>query len=508
MESFALTHPSNGTLERLLQVRGLQKTFPGVQALDGVDFDVCAGEVHALVGENGAGKSTLIKILSGAYRPDDGWILVAGQQYRHLSPHLAQSLGIRTIYQERSLVPWTSVAENVLLGRLPGSGFLVNWRRIKAEAQATLDRLGLELDANATVADLPVSSQQSVEIAKALYQQARVVIMDEPTAAFGRPEVERLFRTVCALRDQGLGIVYISHHLEEVFAISDRVTVLRDGRVVGHRRTADTTPRELMSMMVGRDVTGATAKEHVIPGEVLLRIEGISRGATVQNVNLEVRRGEIVGIAGMVGSGRTELARIVFGADRADGGRIYFKGQELKSGDPIDSIIRGIALVPEDRKTQGLVLCQDIVDNINMASLRRRPALLNLGRLEQAARNQAHSLDIRAASLSTEVQYLSGGNQQKVVLAKWLEAGADLFILDEPTRGVDVGAKLEIHRLMVELAKRGKAVLMVSSDLPEVLALSDRILVMRRGRLVGEFTGAEATEQAVIACALGEENAH
>lgn len=488
----------------LLAVRDLRKAFPGVQALDGVDFDLRAGEIHALVGENGAGKSTLIKILSGAFLPDQGVVEILGQPHRRLTPHQAQDLGIRTIYQERSLVPWMSVSENVLLGNLPGWGFLVDRRALYREAVSTMERLDLHLDPDAEVASLGLGQQQGVEIAKALYHQARVLIMDEPTAALTGPEVDNLFRATRALREQGMGIIYISHHLEEVFALADRVTVLRDGQVVGTRQIADTSTRELMSMMVGRDLSGIIVKETLPIGEVALDIQGLSRRGTVRGVSLQVRKGEIVGIAGMMGSGRTELARLVFGVDRPDGGQISVHGRPVTLRSPDDAIRHGIALVPEDRKTQGLVLCLDVVDNVNMASLRTSPVVLSDARLGDAAQRQAQALGLRAGSLSYEVQYLSGGNQQKVVLGKWLETAADVFIFDEPTRGVDVGAKLEIHRLLIDLARHGKALLIISSDMPEVLALSDRILVMRRGQIAGEFQRDEATEHGIIACALGK----
>jgi ribose transport system ATP-binding protein len=503
MSRFPMSEPEP---KPLLAVSCLRKAFPGVQALDGVDFDLFPGEVHALVGENGAGKSTLIKILSGAYAPDEGVIHVGGQQFQALSPRQAQALGIRTIYQELSLVPWLSVAENILVGDLPGRGFMVNWKEVNQKAGRILEDLGLDLDPEATVAELSVARQQSVEIAKALYQHACLVIMDEPTSTLGRTEVERLFKTVEALRQQGIGIIYISHHLEEVFQIADRVTVLRDGRVVGSKGIRDTDPQNLMNMMVGRDLSGINIKEMTVLGEEILRVEGLSRGKVVNEVSLQVRRGEILGIAGMVGSGRTELARLIAGVDRPDRGRIFFNGKELPPGNPGDYIRRGIALVPEDRKTQGLVLCLDIVDNMNLASLTQRSRVVNVREMAAAARRQAQALDLRSASLNQEVQYLSGGNQQKVVLAKWLETGADLFIFDEPTRGVDVGAKLEIHRLIASLAGQGKAILVVSSDMPEVLTMSDRILVMRRGSLAGEFSAAEATEHKIIQCALGEFN--
>lgn len=498
--------PSEVGSVNLMKVLGLNKAFPGVQALAGVDFDLRPGEVHALVGENGAGKSTLIKILSGVYAPDDGSIDIAGEQFTALTPRLAQSLGIRTIYQERSLALELSVAENIMVGSLPGKGFLVNWNEVYARAGAVLQDLALDLDPAAQVSSLGVAKQQAVEIAKALYQKARIVIMDEPTSAFGRAEVERLFNTVRALRQQGIGVIYISHHLEEIFEISDRVTVLRDGQVVGSRLTAATNPQELMTMMVGRDISSEVVKQNAAVGEVILRLENVSRGAVVQNVSLDLRRGEILGIAGMVGSGRSELARLIFGLEHHEHGRIIFKGQELSPKNPRAAIRKGIGLIPEDRKLQGLVLCLDLVDNTNMVSIQQKKPFLSLVRLRDNVRGYVKSLDIRTTALNREVQFLSGGNQQKIVLAKWLDAGADLLIFDEPTRGVDVGAKMQIHRLIVELARQGKAILMVSSDLPEILTLSDRILVMRKGQIVGEFDGVTATENGILACALGEGN--
>lgn len=492
----------------ILRVRGLRKAFPGVQALDGVEFDLYPGEVHALVGENGAGKSTLIKILSGAYRPDEGMIEIGGRSYSHLTPRAAQSAGLATIYQERSLVPALSAAENILLGRLPGVRPWVDWTQVRREAGAILNRLGLELELDAEVGTLGVARQQSVEIAKALYQQACVLIMDEPTSAFGRSEVEHLFNIIRTLRQQGLGIIYISHHLEEVFEIADRVTVLRDGKIIGTQPISETTTSQLIRMMVGRDLSALPVKEPLPHGEVLLRVENLSRGNAVRNLSFVVRQGEILGLAGMIGSGRTELLRLIYGVDRPDSGAITFRGTRLEHFDPRAAIAKGMALMPEDRKTQGLVLCLDVHDNIAMVGRSRKGALLNLAGERASVKAQIRAVDLRTSGLDQEVQNLSGGNQQKVVLAKWLEAGADLFLFDEPTRGVDVGAKLEIHRLMVTLAQQGKAILMASSDMPEVLAMSDRILVMRDGKLAGEFLAAEANEHNIMSCALGEGDGH
>jgi len=490
----------------LLQVNNLTKTFPGVKALDNVHFELVPGEVHALVGENGAGKSTLIKILSGAYVPDGGEIIINNKSFKTLTPSLAQALGIRTIYQERGLLPWLSVAENILLGNLPGQRFIISWKCLREQAGKMLSDLELDLDPDALVISLGIGKQQSVEIAKALYQQAKILIMDEPTSALGQSEVEKLFQTVKTLRSQGIAIIYISHHLDEIFEIADRVTVLRDGQVVDTQEISSTNSEALIGLMVGRDLSGIMVKEDVPLGDVLLRVESLGSGSDVSDVSLEVRRGEIVGIAGMVGSGRTQLARLIFHADKADQGLIYFEGKELQADNPRESTAQGIVLIPEDRKNQGLVLCLDLVDIVNIASTSRGRSILNLGKLEDVTRQQMASLDIRAPSSRTEVQYLSGGNQQKVVLAKWLEFGAELFIFDEPTQGVDVGAKLEIHRLMIDLVRNGKAILMVSSDMAELLALSDRILVMRQGQIVGEFASEEASERKIIECALGTSN--
>jgi ribose transport system ATP-binding protein len=492
--------------EMLLSVEDLNKSFPGVQALNRVAFDLYPGEVHALVGENGAGKSTLIKILSGAYKPDNGKINISGKNYRELNPSLAHTLGIRTIYQERSLLTWLSVAENILLGNLPGRQFLVDWNRLNEKANRILQELDLDLDPGVLVRYLGVGKQQSVEIAKALYQQARILIMDEPTSALGRTEVKKLFDTVTKLRSQGIGIIYISHHLDEIFDIADRVTVLRDGSVIETRNIVDTRKEDLIDLMVGRQLSGIKVKEKAEIGEVLLKVKHIRNEPDVLDVSLEVRRGEIVGVAGMVGSGRTELLRLLFGIDRPTNGSITYKGKPFDSINPQFATRQGIALVPEDRKTQGLVLCLDLVDNINIVSMSKGKPVLNRRSLDAETRAQIGVLDIKSPSTRVEVQYLSGGNQQKVVLAKWLEVGAELFIFDEPTQGVDVGAKVEIHRLIVDLAKNGKGILMVSSDLPEVLEISDRILVMRNGQIEDEFAAQEATERMIIECALGERN--
>lgn len=496
----------HSTLKPLLRVRGLRKAFPGVQALNGVDFDLYPGEVHALVGENGAGKSTLIKIFSGAFSPDEGTIEIEGRPYSHLTPRTAQTAGLATIYQERNLVTALSVAENILLGRLPGVRLWVDWAKVRREAATILDWLGLELDLDVEVGTLGVARQQGVEIAKALHQQARVVIMDEPTSAFSQTEVEHLFKIIRTLREQGLGIIYISHRLEEVFEIADRLTVLRDGKVIGTRSVSETTRPQLIKMMVGRDLSGVLAKEHKPAGQAVLHVQELTRGRAVQSVNLVAHRGEILGLAGMVGSGRTELLRLIYGVDQPDGGKITLLDYPLKRANPRMAIARGMALVPEDRKTQGLVLCLDVHDNTAMVSRNKKGIFLNLSRERAAVRSQMKAADLRASGLDQEVQYLSGGNQQKVVLAKWLEAGAELFLFDEPTRGVDIAAKMEIHRLMIALAQQGKAVIMASSEMPEVLAISDRILVMRHGRIAGEFLADAADEHTIIACALGETN--
>jgi ribose transport system ATP-binding protein len=495
----------------LLRMHGVRKTFPGVVALDGVDFDLRAGEVHVLLGENGAGKSTLIKMLSGAYRPDEGRIVVDGAEVRVHGAQDAERLGIATIYQEFNLVPDLSVAENVFLGRQPRRFGFVDRGRMHAEAAALLDRVGVDVDPRARVRDLGIARLQMVEIAKALSLDARVLIMDEPTAVLTTEEVEKLFRIVRALREDGVGVVFITHHLEEIAALGDRVTVLRDGRSVA-QMPADTPEDELVRLMVGRSIEQQYPREPTDAdqtAEPLLKVAGLTRNGTFHDVSFEVRPGEVVGLAGLVGAGRTEVARAVFGADPYDSGRVEVRGEALPRHDVSAAMDAGIGLVPEDRKGQGLVLDASVQENLGLVTLGRatRAGFVDRAGQRRAADRIAGQLRVRMAGLHQHVRTLSGGNQQKVVIGKWLLADTRVLILDEPTRGIDVGAKVEIYQLINELTASGHAVLMISSDLPEVLGMSDRVLVMAQGRIAGELPAREATQDAVMALAVSAGNA-
>ncbi|RSN48677.1 MULTISPECIES: sugar ABC transporter ATP-binding protein [Actinomadura] len=487
----------------ILRVRGLRKTFPGVVALDGVDFALRPGEVHVLLGENGAGKSTLIKTLSGAHRPDEGAIEVDGRPVRIRSAQDAEDLGIATIYQEFNLVPELSVAENLFLGRPPRRFGLVDRRAMNAAARDLLARVGVAAEPTDRMAGLGIARSQMVEIAKALGQDARVLIMDEPTAVLTTGEVDRLFEIVARLRDEGVAVIFITHHLEEIPRIGDRVTVLRDGRSVAEV-PADTPEDELVRLMVGRPIDAQYPRERTEPGPALLEVRGLTRAGVFRDVSFEVRAGEVVGLAGLVGAGRTEVARAVFGADRPDAGEVRVDGRALPPGDVQAAMRAGLGLVPEDRKGQGLVLGADVQENLGLVTLGRasRGGVVDRAGQRRGAGEIAGRLNVRMSGLAQEVRTLSGGNQQKVVIGKWLLADAKVLILDEPTRGIDVGAKVEIYRLVNDLTASGHAVLMISSDLPEVLGMSDRILVMARGGIAGELPAGEATQDAVMALAV------
>lgn len=489
--------------DELLRIENIRKTFPGVVALDSVDFDLRRGEVHVLLGENGAGKSTLIKMLSGAYRPDSGTIHAEGREVRIQSAQDAERLGIATIYQEFNLVPDLTVAENIFLGRQPRRFGLIDRKKMEADAEELLARVGVRVSPRARVRDLGIARLQMVEIAKALSLDARVLIMDEPTAVLTSEEVEKLFAIVRQLRADGVGIVFITHHLEEIAALGDRVTVLRDGRSV-EQVPASTPQDELVRLMVGRSIDQQYPREHPEQGEPLLTVRGLTRDGVFQDVGFEVRAGEIVGLAGLVGAGRTEVARAVFGADPYDRGSVEVLGRELPRHDVNAAMTAGLGLVPEDRKGQGLVLDASVQENLGLVTLKAasRGGLVDLRGQRTAAARIAEQLGVRMAGLGQHVRTLSGGNQQKVVIGKWLLADTKVLILDEPTRGIDVGAKVEIYQLMNELTASGHAVLMISSDLPEVLGMSDRVLVMAQGRVAGELAGDAATQDAVMALAV------
>ncbi|MEU0571102.1 sugar ABC transporter ATP-binding protein [Nonomuraea sp. NPDC005983] len=489
--------------QEILRAEGLRKSFPGVQALDGVDLTLRPGEVHVLLGENGAGKSTLIKMLSGAHHPDEGRVLLDGQPVDIRDARTAQRLGIATIYQEFNLVPQLTVAENLALGRPPRRFGFVDTRAMRRQAAELLARVGVDVDPATPIAGLGIARMQMVEIAKALALNARILIMDEPTAVLTTGEVDRLFAIVRQLRDAGVAVVFITHHLEEIAEIGDRVTVLRDGRSVAEV-AADTPQNELIRLMVGRPIDQQFPRRPAEVGEALLTVRGLSRRGAFDDVSFEVRAGEVVGVAGLVGAGRTEVARAVFGADRYDSGQVSVRGETLARADVHAAMRAGLGLVPEDRKGQGLVLGDDVAANLGLVTLRRatRAGFVDLRAQRRAAAKVAEQLAIRMTGLDQEVRTLSGGNQQKVVIGKWLVAEAGVLILDEPTRGIDVGAKVEIYQLINALTDSGRAVLMISSDLPEILGMSDRILVMARGRLVGELPAAQATQDAVMELAV------
>ncbi len=489
----------------LLAVEGLRKVFPGVVALDGVSFDLRPGEVHVLLGENGAGKSTLIKCLAGVYQPDAGRILVDGEPRRLHGARDAERLGIATIHQELNLVPGLSVAENVLLGRPPRRYGLIDRRAARRQAATALARVGLDVDPSTPVRELGIARQQLVEIAKALSLDARVLILDEPTAALTDDEVGRLLGLMTDLRQRGVGMVFISHHLEEIRRIGDRVTVLRDGRSVG-MVPASTEQAELVRMMVGRTIEAQYPRRRVPLGEALLQVEGLTARGRFESIGLTVHAGEVVGLAGLVGAGRTEVLRAIAGVDRYESGTVHVRGRRVRGGSVDGAIDAGVGLVPEDRKGQGLVLGASVQENLGLVTLRgaTRWGVVDFGRLRVAATEMIRRLAIRTPSGRTVVRTLSGGNQQKVVIGKWLTANPAVLLLDEPTRGIDVGAKVEIYELINALTADGRGVLLVSSELPEVLGICDRVLVMSRGRLVGELDHSEATQDAVMALAVKE----
>ena len=489
----------------LLEVSGVHKRFGGVHALRGAQLALRAGEVHALVGENGAGKSTLINILAGAIRRDSGSIVFAGEDADFRSPAESQHRGIAVIHQELAMLPTLSVAENLFMGRMPSRLGWVDRRAMRARARELLAEVGLDVDPATRVSDLGVSHQQLVEIAKALSMGARLLIMDEPTASLTEHETQRLLALVRQLRAAGVAIVYVSHRFAEVFAIADRVTVMRDGATVRTLETARTTPAEVVARMVGRELAHSSSAPAGAPGEIVLELRGVSRAGSIANVSFDVRRGEIVGMAGLVGAGRSETARAIFGADPHDAGEILLDGRAVHFASPADALAAGVAMCAEDRKQLALFMDKAVRWNISIARL---PAISPAGfvrrRRERAlAAGFVDRLRVRTPDLATPVRQLSGGNQQKTVLARWLATEPKLLILDEPTHGVDVGAKAEIYALIRGLAAQGIAILLISSELPEILDLSDRIVVMREGRVAGVVPRAGANEQAIMMRATG-----
>jgi ABC-type sugar transport system ATPase subunit len=490
----------------ILEVRDVVKRFGGIVALDGVTFSLARGEVRAIAGENGAGKSTLIKVMSGVHAPDGGEIVVDGTVYAGLTPRLAQRLGISVIHQEFNLFPALSVAENVSFGREPKTRIgTLDRRRMRREALALLGRLGADIDPTRLVADLSVAERQLVEIAKALGAQARIVIMDEPSAVLAGHELENLFGVVRALRREGTSVIYISHRLEEVFAIADRVTVLRDGRTVLTRATGELSQAELVRLMVGRDVSTAYPHRSTAAGEPRLRVRDLNVGAYVRGISLDVRAGEIVGIAGLVGSGRTTLARALAGLERPTSGSIDIDGRGGPRS-PADAMAKGLVMVPEDRMRDGLLLDRSVAFNLSLPLLRRlsRRGLVDHPSEASQVIETIRSVDLRPPDPGREAGRLSGGNQQKVVIGKCLASSPRVLVIDEPTRGIDVAAKAEIHARLRAMADDGVAILMISSELPEVLGMSDRVLVMREARIIGERDGRRADAIWAMSLATGE----
>ena len=485
-----------------LRLQHVSKTFPGVNALKDISFDVCAGEVHALIGENGAGKSTLIKVLSGVYQPDPGAIIeIEGQKVGTITPIEAMRRGIIVIFQDFSLFPTLTVKENIAFSEQVDKGNkLIDWKAVEKTASKAIEDLGVNIDLNARINTLSTAKQQLVAIARALVYDAKLLVMDEPTSALSSGEVEALFRIVDKLRRRGMAIIFISHKLDELFRIADRMTVLRDGTLIGSAPTADMDRKRLISMMVGREISDEhLSAKHV--GDTILEVKNISKKGNFQNISFTLRRGEVLGITGLVGAGRTEMVRSLFGLNQPDSGEIYLEGKRIAPKSPAEAQKLGVAFVPESRQTEGLILQQNAENNITLPILRTltgKLGLIQFPRRRAKAQELIGQLSVKPPYPHMDAVKFSGGNQQKIVVAKWLATNPKILIVDEPTNGIDVGSKSEIHHLLRELADSGMAVIMVSSELPEIFSISDRILVMRRGRITGEFDGATATQEMLM----------
>jgi ribose transport system ATP-binding protein len=484
----------------LLKMEQIDKSFPGVHALDHVDFDLYSGEVHILLGQNGAGKSTLVKILFGSLPMDSGRIFINGQEIRNLTPRLAQQMGIGMVYQELSLIPAMTVAENIFINRMPRNRLgLIDWQRANDEAAVILQRLGVHIDPRRVVRSLNVSEQQMTEIARVLSLNCRILLLDEPTSALSEQEVENLFDAIRRLQDDGVGIIYISHRLDEVPQIGQRVTVMRDGRVAGTLPVEEADRETLIQMMIGRTLTDLYPKQTAEQGEALLWVEGLSVQDTLHDLSFELRRGEVLGVFGLMGAGQTELAEALFGLQTLTQGTIVMNGQELRIRSPADAIRNKMAYLTRDRR-EGLVPMQTVPPNITLVETGRVPALqfLNIRRERELSQNYVQELEIRPAILDRPVSQFSGGNQQKIVLARWMASEADILILDEPTRGIDVGAKAEVFELINQLTQSGAGVILISSEAPELIGMADRILVMKDGRFVAAYTRDEATQEQLL----------
>ena len=493
-----------GEKTTFFEMRGISKSFPGVKALDNVGFSVEKGEVRALVGENGAGKSTLMKILNGNYKKDEGQIFIDGVEVNITNPQVADSLGITIIFQELNVVDELSITENIFAGRLSEGMRLVNWKKLHKEAKALLSRIGFDIDPRTPVGKLTVAGKQMVEIAKALSRDARIILMDEPSATLTKKELDALFQIIRDLKNSGIAVIYISHRMEEIYEICESATVMRDGQIIGTRQVADVSPDELVEMMVGRELSNAFPKRNVEIGEELLRVENLCRKDRKQDISFNLRQGEVLGIAGLVGAGRTEIMRAIFGVDYIKKMDVYIRGKKVKIRNPAAAKKQGIAFLTEDRKVEGLTLDFTVKSNIVSASL---PSIVKCGvtnkKLEaEIADKYIERTKIKTPHRDQKVGNLSGGNQQKVVVSKWLNTVPDILIMDEPTRGIDVGAKREIYEIINELVAQGKGVILISSELPEVLGMSDRVLVMKDDAIVAELTGDDINAVEVMRYAL------
>ena len=490
----------------VLKMEKICKYYPGVTALDHVDFELRKGEVHALLGENGAGKSTLCKIIAGAQPMDDGSFCLDGEQIRTLTPQSAKDKGVSMIYQEFNLVPYLKVYENMFLGKEIERGIYADKRAMIRKTREVFERFHIEIDPNSRISDLSNAYKQQVEIAKAVLENAKVLIMDEPTAPLGNREVENLFEMIRTLKSEGVSIIYISHRLEELFEISDRITVMRDGQYIETLNTKDTNKSALVKLMVGRDLSEDYPQRSTPIGEEVLRVEHLSTVETkLHDVSFTLHKGEILGFAGLVGAGRTEVMRALFGADHRSSGTVYVGGKQVEILRPIDAIHHGIALIPEDWKGQGVSLTLSIRENISLVMLHTLQSFLRISRKKERTLVDSYmnALAVKAPSMEQLTKNLSGGNQQKVVVAKWLATNADIIILDEPTRGIDIGAKYEIYLIMNRLVKEGKSIIMISSEMPELIGMSDRIIVMHQGSVSGELTKEEVSQERILEMASG-----
>ncbi|SFL11816.1 ribose transport system ATP-binding protein [Paenibacillus sp. 1_12] len=490
-----------------MQMEGIEKHFPGVHALNQCRFELASGEVHALVGENGAGKSTLMKVLTGVYTKDAGRIMYKGQEIENTTPKMAQDLGISIIHQELNLMPDLTVAQNIYIGREPKKllNLFLDEQELNARTQQLFQRMNLQMDPTVKVSDLTVAKQQMVEIAKALSFRSEVLIMDEPTAALTATEIDDLFRIIHQLRDNGVGIVYISHRMEELKRITDRITIMRDSRYIETLETKDATIDHIISLMVGREIYSKPTESQEISNQpIVLEVKNLNRGNVIRDVSFQLKKGEILGFAGLMGAGRTEVARAIFGADASDSGEISIHGKPVKINNPHDAVKNGMGYLSEDRKRYGLLVGMDVETNIGISSYRRFSSWsgwMDQAQIHAAAEHYSEALKVKTPSMNQEVKFLSGGNQQKVVIAKWLTRDCEILIFDEPTRGIDIGAKSEIYKLLNDLASQGKSIIMISSELPEILLMSHRIMVMCEGRITGELNHGEATQEKIMAFA-------